>query len=760
MMCTRSLYAGERAALIATCASAWMFAVASSHASLAANFRAFPMSSADEMDSRRMLRDVRNAELTGDLATLTSLRDVASATTSNDADIHAARALLLERIALAERAIAMRGRAQSARELAQGEEALATERLALTTRFATADRRQLELESAEDLLLRRMRADLLDVALALGVPTDEEREAARRLSKLIVPIFTNSRAEDSTLDASRIATDPEIFREAMLGGIASLLAADVAATSNDPESAAAARRARDRAVKLLAIAARSELPVPPALADALAIARVRATISIDSASNPAAETRAITQALEGLRRSTDQTNALVGRFLENDLSSTTTDRAANLLRALALGNDLALDCIAACATADRLARVGNAALIEQPIAALFARAIETPNSERSAALTTLAAAIRARLTPAVIAAARSDSKAPPLLAALSALCLTREGAAVTFESKEIEQLDRAVADPRVASWFAIPYAAALVRAEAAYAPRAADHLLTLVATAAPDERTRAALAIALDQRREEAQISATGEAKLASALELAAKTFPSDDARDSWFLEAVDLALFPKFGPANLESAAQLLARVKSETTARTLRSLELAHESGAFKQDRSAHRAAVKSLAREIAESLADSSLRPRSSALLTATQFDEGDFVQAMASASRTINEAPTSRAAFRAALTWIAAALKFDGMIALPPELATTMRAFPELQRVSRDAIDERFVAIETAVVRAALVEAAVENVAGTEAAAADADARRIEVLAEALRKSATEVPATLGAKHALALLATGA
>ncbi|MEY2796107.1 MAG: hypothetical protein RIR10_1823, partial [Planctomycetota bacterium] len=45
-------------------------------------------------------------------------------------------------------------------------------------------------------------------------------------------------------------------------------------------------------------------------------------------------------------------------------------------------------------------------------------------------------------------------------------------------------------------------------------------------------------------------------------------------------------------------------------------------------------------------------------------------------------------------------------------------------------------------------------------GTEAIAADADARRIEALAEVLRKSATEVPATLGAKHALALLATGA
>jgi hypothetical protein len=225
MMRTRSLRARERAALIATSASAWMFAVASSHASLAANFRALPISSADEVDSRRMLRDVRNAELTGDLAKLASLREAASASTSNDASARAASALLLERIVLAERAIAMRNRTQSARELAQGEEALASERLALATRFATVERRQLELESAEDLLLRRMRADLMDVALALGVPTDDEREAARRLSKLIAPIFATSRAEDSALDASRIATDPEIFREAMLGGIASLLAA-------------------------------------------------------------------------------------------------------------------------------------------------------------------------------------------------------------------------------------------------------------------------------------------------------------------------------------------------------------------------------------------------------------------------------------------------------------------------------------------------------------------------------------------------------
>lgn len=784
MMRTRSLRARERAALIATSVSVWTIVWPCTHVSFAAQARALPNSPADEVDSRRMLRDVRNAELTGDLAKLASLREAASASTSNDASARAVSALLLQRIALAERAIAMRNRTQSARELAQGEEALAGERLALATRFATAERRQLELESAEDLLLRRMRANIMDVALALGVPTDDEREAARRLSKLIAPIFATSRAEDSALDASRIATDPEIFREAMLGGIASLLAADAAATSNDPESAAVARRSRDRAVKLLAIAARSELPVPPALADALMIARARAKVAIPSDSNSANGTRAIAEELEGIGRSTDPANALVARFLQDEIAAITANRSASLPNANALGNDLALDCIAACATADRRARAlnraaprttdgthaSNSALIEQPIAALFARAIETPNSDRAAALTTLAAAVRARITPAVIAAARSDSKAPPLLTALCALRLTREGAEVTFEPKEIEQLDRAITDPRVTPWFAIPYAAALIRADVAFAPRATDHLLTLVANTAPDERTREALAIALDQRRTEAKTSLAGEEKLASALELAARSFPSDDARDAWMLEAVDLALFPQFGSVKLESAAKRLALVTRETSSRTLRTLEFAHESGVSEKDRRSNLAAVEALdaalTRDISAGLADPSLRVRSSALFAATQLSNGDIAQAIASASRAISEAPTSRAASRAALTWIAAALKSDGMTPLPPELSNTMRAFPELQRVCTDAIDALFAAVETAVVCAELAEVGAEfdEKKLAQKSTADADARRVVLLATAMQHAGTNLSATLEAKcmakYALALFATDA
>jgi hypothetical protein len=624
----------------------------------------------------------------------------------------------------------------------------------------------------------------MDVALALGVPTDDEQEAARRLSKLIAPIFATSRAEDSALDASRIATDPEIFREAMLGGIASLLAADVAATSNDPESAAVARRSRDRAVKLLAIAARSELPVPPALADTLMIARARARVTVPRDSNSADETRAITEKLEGIGRSTDPANALVARFLQDEIGAITANRTASLPNANALGNDLALDCIAACATADRRARelsltapratdgalASNTALIEQPIAALFDRAIETPNSERAAALTTLAAAVRARITPAVIAAARSDSKAPSLLTALCALRLTGGGAEVTFEPKKIEQLDRAVADPRVTSWFAIPYAAALIRADAEYAPRATDHLLTLVANTAPDARTREALAIALDQRRAEANTSLTGEAKLASALELAARVFAGDVARDTWLLEAVDLALFPQFGSVKLESAAQRLALVTRETPSRTLRALELAHESGVAAKDRRSNLAAVEALdaalARDISAGLADPSLRVRSSALLAATQFAGGDIAQAIASASRALSEAPTSLAASRAALTWIAAVLKSESAIPLPPELSSTMRAFPELQRVCSDAIDALFPTVETAVVRAELAEVGAENDEKklAEKSPADADARRVVLLATAMQNAGANLPATLEAtrmaKHALALFATEA
>jgi hypothetical protein len=302
--------------------------------------------------------------------------------------------------------------------------------------------------------------------------------------------------------------------------------------------------------------------------------------------------------------------------------------------------------------------------------------------------------------------------------------------------------------------------------------------LTLVANTAPDERTREALAIALDQRRAEANASLAGEEKLASALELAARVFAGDAARDAWLLEAVDLALFPKFGRTNLESAAQRLALVTHESSGRTLRALECAHEcaheSGVAAKDRRSNLAAVEALdaalTRDISAGLADPSLRVRSSALFAATQLSNGDIAQAIASASRAISEAPTSLAASRAALTWIAAALKSESAIPLPSGLSSTMGAFPELQRVCDDAIDARFPTVEIAIVRAALAEGdvgkLVENSSEKHAqnSTAAVDARRVVLLATAMQNATTSLPSTLAAKrvakHALALFASDA
>jgi hypothetical protein len=154
------------------------------------------------------------------------------------------------------------------------------------------------------------------------------------------------------------------------------------------------------------------------------------------------------------------------------------------------------------------------------------------------------------------------------------------------------------------------------------------------------------------------------------------------------------------------------------------------------------------------------------RSSALFAATQLSNGDIAQAIASASRAISEAPTSLAASRAALTWIAAALKSESAIPLPSGLSSTMGAFPELQRVCDDAIDARFPTVEIAIVRAALAEVGAENDEKklAQKSPADADARRVVLLATAMQNATTSLPSTLAAKrvakHALALFASDA
>ena len=162
--------------------------------------------------------------------------------------------------------------------------------------------------------------------------------------------------------------------------------------------------------------------------------------------------------------------------------------------------------------------------------------------------------------------------------------------------------------------------------------------------------------------------------------------------------------------------------------------------------------------LARDIAANLADPSLRPRSLALLAATQFDHGEIALALASATRAIHENPTSRAASRAALTWIAAALKSDDAITLPPALSNTIRAYPELQRVCRDAIETGFPTIESAVARMQLTEVGAAHAPAT--SELGVDARRVILLASALQAATSTLAATLSAKNALALLVSGA
>lgn len=592
----------------------------------------------------------------------------------------AERAIMRERLALARDGIAQRQAAITGTALAEAEESLANARLLLARKAPPALRRELELESAEDLLLRSLAADNGDAAIALGVATEAEAARARRIlavARELLPERETQRALSAT--ATETATDPTIFRTALLGGILALVASDLEfdaaadlaiGSTGAVEGARAATEARAKAALLLDVALRSELPQRGTLAELLALARARAG-GVDEAMR--------TQLLTTAARSSDAAIALVARFAGDAMDDAMGGAARGAARgekdappqgATAAGEALAV--LAACAEARRRALAAERgpadaidfAAIDAAFARLLSRAEATAagaSDARSEALGAIAAACAARFDRPMRDAALLPA-ATPLYVALASFRASREGTRVDVPASLERLADQAAADPRIAPWFTIPYASALARRGPENASRAADHLLALAATCGPGLRTRAALDIALAERRAAAHASLRDEERWAEALALAARVFASDPERPSWLLASADLALFPAFGDADPARAERILGEVDASLPPRELRAIELAIVRGAATRPTPRDLAPLRARAASNARSLGRDSteLLVRSDALRASLALEARDLAEAADLSANAIERDPRSAAAERAALVWIAATL----------------------------------------------------------------------------------------------------
>ncbi|MFM7261274.1 MAG: hypothetical protein ACKO3W_11785, partial [bacterium] len=633
----------------------------------------------DDEGVLQLFAKIREAEIAANDADLTAC--------ATDAEQLAtvARTRATERIALARRAISERNAARSGPALARVEEEIAEARLALlrapgsgeidgeesevakdlATELARsvqrAVERELKFEAAEDLLLRRIAADNSDTALALGVATTSERAAIETtLARVRLLLPTPLLEAVLTANANDIATDPATFRAAMLGGILALAESDVARdvaadlATSDAEAATHLTRVHERrtdAARLLKIASRTELPLPRVIRDLLMLAEARTGTSEGDARG---------RMLAGASRSSDPAIALVAGL---ELAQSNA-RAAGI----PIPSDDALAVIAACGDARRQA---NAVLREGRVAS------DAPTADAMLALLFERAALRAKETDgaddalAALAAAcaqrfdrpmrilASQPTTTPLYAALAMLRSDADGLRVELSPSEGANqqtlADQAARDPKIASWFAIPYASALVRLDPANAGRASDLLLALAERASPSARTRAALAIALDERRARGARSPKDETRLAEALAMAARVFKRDPSRDDWMLASFDLAAFPRFRARDLALAERLLAEVESTSSARELRAIELA----LLREPAATELVALREHAAAHGRSIAGEPIgsRARSDAVRAAIALRTGALAEAATLAANAIDTDPLSQAAERAAATWVA-------------------------------------------------------------------------------------------------------
>ncbi len=669
-----------------------------------------------------------------------------------------------ERGQLARRAIEARARATTASALVDAEDALARERLMLAERLAAADAaaaRELLLEYAEDLLLRRLVADGSDGALAIGMPTARQLDAARTVVARVDAALALPVVAPLLIAEAGVATDGPLFRTRLLAGLARVVEADLLAV----EAAGATDTtvgARAAAAAHLEVAARSELPLPKEVTCVLALARARAqgpTAAVD-VDRRMQRTRLLALAAT----SEDPMRAYVaaveawhdgggtGAFppVREDSgapgASGRSEGGMRLLAALA-------ECRARRVRGEPADRI--AAPLERALRASMAPA------DRASALAQLrgtAAAIAVRLDAATRAMARRGD-APVLLKALVAM----SEAETALMAEQSETLRIAARDALVAPWLAVPLARVL--REQGRAEAAADVLLSLIEVAPEIDGVDAVAAIAVALSRGEAARSASGEVLLDRALEVAARHVDDRAARDAWTLERVDLALFPQHTAANAARAAEVLQLVSTRIETRLAREVRALEVDGARAGASHADARRVADQAALLADALAGedrmllarvetlraamllASDRPAEACVYAAHAMGESSGGKSIARVDHAADgEWMAERTTARAAEIWITAAIA-RGEVAMPPEAIRSLIArHPRF-------VETAALALETA--RAALEQAVVER--DGRRAARDA-ASRLQPLARLLAEAAPE-DASIGEMAALADLTAG-
>ncbi len=514
-----------RARAAAACAAIALAGAAAPGAACAVVVLQAPPQSADlataavQSEAVRDFRAIRAAEASSDAARLEEILRLAGVSRASDPmGVVALRA----RDALD--AVARRRAATTAAELAEAEDAIESARGALLARLrgetpdsARALQAEILLESAEDLLLRRLAAPALDAMVAVGLPTEPELDAARRISALV-----RARLADQALDdqgdeeGDEEGDEARRFRVRVLRGLSAVLEHDLSRLAREeraPETIATARAALDEA-------ARSTIAAPGVLADVLALARAR--VSADPAQRaPLLATAA---------RSGDAATALVARvelWRDGGLRGD-APRAGS-------GTDLLSQLSLAAEVRARAASGSDAAAI----AACIERWIDRAGRG--------AVEVAARRTARAVATLPVTASSPPTITALQ-LVLRRDAAAPLPR----EALLAAAQDARVGPAVAIRVAETLLRA--GDADGAATLILESLERFDALPSARGALEIALEVRRLRAlsavstrNAAADGagppeDAALADALRLACRLFAADAAAPSWRMELAIIA--------------------------------------------------------------------------------------------------------------------------------------------------------------------------------------------------------------------------
>lgn len=647
---------------------------------------------------------MREAETAGDAARLSG-----AATAPG-------RALTAQFARFAQDAVRSRRGATTGAGLAAVEDALARGRKAIADSISDPDAesagcaRELLLQCAEDLLLRRLAADGSDARIAVGLLTPDERRAIGAVVDEAQRALSDARLAGAFAPSAELATDPVVFRARLLAGIAAATQAELA---REDRSGANWTRAR----RLLDEAARSELRVPPSVAAVLALARARA-----GADGLDRDARARLLAIAGT------SGDPLLRFAAEVVAWQAGDAAAAFPPAP--GRDASATMLAALAEwRARRARGQSAAAAATGLERFVRSAgLETAGERRAGSAVAAAAA---RLDADDRQAIASDAQVPLVVFALAAVHPDAE-AMLAARADELASIAR---DPPTAEWLAIPLSRVL-----AGGGRTVDAglLLASFASSAEDPAVgRAALGVALDLSRSAADRSAGGEVALDAALAVAGRRFSADPASEDWMFERIDRALFPRWSSPDPALASRTLASVPASDANRERRALRMLEIEAA--RSRESDAAAIGGRAESLARSPLSDGEAARAELVRATMLARMAREAEAIRSISRVLAvRAAEPRTHARAAALWLDLAARAARTLGAPSGLASLARENAEIR---------------------ALVGAAAES--GVDAAIADMRAGR--PITEACRRLAPFAPlspAGLGAGgEALVAIAAG-